>query len=121
PTPAREETLLISLDDEPDGGIPEPELPAFPERRSQRTRLPKTRQSSTGVFQMETYAIPDWRVCDATEDASEGLKPKASESNEEERAPPPSSQRVPIFPGLSHSALLVGAPSLSLTQITPVV
>ncbi|KAG7251211.1 hypothetical protein CRUP_021654, partial [Coryphaenoides rupestris] len=29
-----------------------------------------------------------------------------SESNEEERAPPPSSQRVPIFPGLSHSALL---------------
>ncbi|XP_059925934.1 uncharacterized protein KIAA1671 homolog [Gadus macrocephalus] len=126
PTPALEPHSDVHLD-ELDGVEPhtEPELPAFPEssaplldnkalrskaelrkRMSQRTRRPRTRQSSPGVFLNEdSTSTPDWRVSDNTEETAE-----SNEDEKEKRSVkgPPTSQRSPVFPGLesSHSALV---------------
>ncbi|CAL8337931.1 unnamed protein product [Lota lota] len=134
PTPALEEHLDICLDDCVDVVLrTKPELPAFPEsstplldnqaqrsrvelvkRRSQRTRLPRTRLCSAGALQtVGSASTPDWRAHDTTEETAEGVRPKVSESNEDEKEKrglkgPPTSQRVPVFPGLgsNHSALV---------------
>ncbi|XP_074523345.1 uncharacterized protein LOC141788327 [Halichoeres trimaculatus] len=71
-----------------------------------RTRSRPSRVFRAGLFTPES---PDWRTCDSTDEKE--VKQKDSEEDEEPKSKKissssPSSQRVPMFPGLSPSALL---------------
>ncbi|XP_056128796.1 uncharacterized protein KIAA1671-like [Lampris incognitus] len=122
----------VSSDDlEDDPHNVEPEPPAFPEssnplldtsaqrmraelgkRRSQRTRPPRFMPQSSVPPPCTKNPSPDWRTCDSTDGKVICGKRKGSDSEEEQPrvkevcSPPSASQRVPMFPGLSPSALM---------------
>ncbi|XP_008292991.1 uncharacterized protein KIAA1671 homolog [Stegastes partitus] len=101
----------------------EPELAPFPESSTplldtsaQRSRadLGKRRirsRPSRLVRTAQTEAL-DWRAHDSTDTKESSLKQRESDSEEDQPTPktvsslPPTSQRVPVFPGLSPAALL---------------
>ncbi|KAM4613240.1 182 kDa tankyrase-1-binding protein isoform 1-T2 [Polymixia lowei] len=131
PTPIVDQRPEVSSDDVDVSPLhTEPELPPLPEnstllldtraqrsradlvkRRSQRTRLPKSgRQTSALPLHTDGPSSPDWRACDSTDGKVVCSKRKESDSEEEQPRPkevcPPTSQRVPMFPGLNPSALM---------------
>ncbi|XP_029906921.1 trichohyalin-like isoform X1 [Myripristis murdjan] len=119
--------------DDVDATLPhtEAELPAFPEistplldtqaqrsraelgkKRSQRTRPPRSTRPGLTLLSQTEGPAPDWRTCDSTDGNAVTSKQRESDSEEEQPrpkvvcSPPSSSQRVPVFPGLSPSALV---------------
>uniref|UniRef100_A0A667XYM3 Tankyrase 1-binding protein C-terminal domain-containing protein n=1 Tax=Myripristis murdjan TaxID=586833 RepID=A0A667XYM3_9TELE len=78
-------------------------------KRSQRTRPPRSTRPGLTLLSQTEGPAPDWRTCDSTVTS----KQRESDSEEEQPrpkvvcSPPSSSQRVPVFPGLSPSALVV--------------
>ncbi|KAF1391363.1 hypothetical protein PFLUV_G00041350 [Perca fluviatilis] len=103
----------------------EPELAPFPESSTplldtsvqkskadlgrRRTRTRQSRSLHGGLAPKES---PDWRTCDSTDEKETSSKQRESDSDEEQPkpkmvcSPPPTSQRVPMFPGLSPAALI---------------
>ncbi|XP_040014990.1 182 kDa tankyrase-1-binding protein [Xiphias gladius] len=103
----------------------EPEFPPFPEsstplldtsmQRSKadvgkrRIRTRPSRSLHAGLTQRES---PDWRARDSTDEKEASSKQRESDSEEDQPkpkiicSPPPTSQRVPMFPGLSPAALI---------------
>ncbi|XP_068576509.1 182 kDa tankyrase-1-binding protein [Cebidichthys violaceus] len=76
-------------------------------KRRNRTRPPS---SLRGGFPLGKS--PDWRLSDSTDGKEASSKQRDSDSEEEQPkpkivcSPPPTSQRVPMFPGLSPAALI---------------
>ncbi|XP_053171100.1 trichohyalin-like [Scomber japonicus] len=124
--PAADQLPEVSSEDvETTDFQPEPDLPPFPEsstplldtsaqrskadlgKRRIRTRPPS--RLCTGLTQTDG---PDWRSSDSTVEKEESSKQRESDSEEEQPkpkivcSPPPTSQRVPIFPGLNPAALI---------------
>ncbi|TDH14408.1 hypothetical protein EPR50_G00042460 [Perca flavescens] len=103
----------------------EPELAPFPESSTplldtsvqkskadlgrRRTRTRQSRSLRGGLAPKES---PDWRTCDSTDEKEASSKQRESDSDDEQPrpkmvcSPPPTSQRVPMFPGLSPAALI---------------
>ncbi|XP_068172138.1 trichohyalin-like isoform X2 [Antennarius striatus] len=101
------------------------ELPPFPENSTRlldtsaqraradlgksRRRARPSRSLRTGLSQKKTQ---NWRICDSSENTEASSKQTEIDSEDEQpkqkmaRSPPSSSQRVPMFPGLSPAALL---------------
>ncbi|XP_034725546.1 182 kDa tankyrase-1-binding protein isoform X2 [Etheostoma cragini] len=103
----------------------EPELAQFPEsstplldtsvqkskadlvRRRTRTHQPRSLRGGLGPKES-----PDWRTRDSTDEKEASSKQRESDSDEDQPkakivcSPPPTSQRVPMFPGLSPAALM---------------
>lgn len=76
-------------------------------------RLGRSRPSRSLRSGSSQKKSPDWRSCDSTEEKEALSKQKDSDSEEDQpkrkvvcSPPPPTYQRVPIFPGLNPSALI---------------
>uniref|UniRef100_A0A8P4K4W7 Tankyrase 1-binding protein C-terminal domain-containing protein n=1 Tax=Dicentrarchus labrax TaxID=13489 RepID=A0A8P4K4W7_DICLA len=71
----------------------------------------RTRPSRSLRAGLAPNKSPDWRTRDSTDEKEASFKRRESDSEEEQPkpkivCPPPTSQRVPIFPGLSPAALI---------------
>ncbi|XP_042357656.1 182 kDa tankyrase-1-binding protein isoform X2 [Plectropomus leopardus] len=103
----------------------EPELPPFPESSTplldtsaQRSkadlgrRRSRSRPSRALLGGLSPLDSADWRTSDSTDKKETSSKEKESDSEDEQPkakivcSPPTTSQRVPMFPGLSPAALL---------------
>lgn len=76
-------------------------------KRRMRTRPPRLYREHLA----ESSSL-DWRTCDSTDEKKSSSKQRESDSEDEQPksklvcSPPPTSQRVPVFPGLNPADLL---------------